>query len=311
MGFFLNIYLSNFITRFDKNGITPFLSHLDFEGLYCENSFFTNSKGNKIAYFFYQYNNASKDKVILFLHGIGPGHTAYMSEINTLCKRGYKVLTLDYTGCDKSDGKDLYSVNQPTEDVDELLKFLNLKEEIIVIGHSLGGYTTLNTINVHENITKAVVISGFISLKKELDGLFKHIPFSSYPAIRYEKKLKMKYGNLDNVKYLKTTEDKILFIHSKDDHLVPFETATGFIQKKIKNKNLSFIVVDGKKHNPNYTKESLDYMTETFEVYHEKIKSKELDTLEKKKEYMSDKSAFKMTYQDEEIWNQIFDFLKD
>lgn len=310
MGFFLNIYLSNFITRFDKNGITPFLSNEDFKGLKKEDNFFTNSKGNKIAYFFYEYQNQHNDKIILFLHGIGPGHTAYMSEINTICEKGYKVLTLDYTGCDKSEGKNLYSINQPTEDVDELLNYLNLKEEVIVIGHSLGGYTCLNTINVHQNIKKAVVISGFLSLKKELDGLFKHIPFSSYSSIRYEKKLNMKYGKLNNTKYLKNTNDKILFVHSKDDHLVPFNTSTGYVQRKIKNDNLQFVVVNNKKHNPNYTKESLDYMNETFATYYHKIKTKELVTFDKKKEYMSDKSAFKMTYQDKDVWDKIFDFIE-
>jgi len=308
MGKVLNLYLSNFITRFDKDGIIPYLSNDDFKGLKMEENSFTNSDNHKIVYFYYFYDNYNKDKLILFLHGIGPGHTAYIAEINELCKNGYRVLTLDYTGCDKSEGETLYSINQPTKDVDELLKFLNIKEETIAIGHSLGGYTALNTININNNIKKAVIISGFFDLKNELKALMK-LSILTIPALHYEKQKCKDYNKIDNLDYLKNTNDKILFIHSKDDQLVPFKSSMEYIKNNIKNDNLSYIVENEKKHNPNYSLEAVKYMNNTFSEYQQKIKSKELDTYDKKKEYMSHKSAMKMTIQDENIWNQIFDFL--
>ena len=67
---------------------------------------------------------------------MGPGHTAYLAEIETICKAGYRVLTLDYTGCGASKGEKLTSINKPTEDVIELIDLLKPKEEIIPIGHS-------------------------------------------------------------------------------------------------------------------------------------------------------------------------------
>jgi len=304
----LDLYLSNFVTRYDKDGIIPYLSNADFDGLHKEELSFVNSLNNKVSYFFYYYDNYRTDKIIMFLHGIGPGHTAYMSEINEICKKGYKVLTLDYTGCDKSEGKTTLSINQPTKDVFELLNYLDLKEEINVIGHSWGGYTALNTININSKINKAVIISGFISLKKELKALMK-LTLLILPALKFESKLCDGFNNIDNVLYLKNTSDKLLFIHSLDDKLVPFNSATGFVQKKIKNDNLKFIIANNKGHNPNYSLEALKYMNNTFSTYHSKIKSGELDTLEKKKEYMMDKSARKMTIQDDLIWKDIFEFI--
>ncbi|MCQ2770574.1 MAG: alpha/beta fold hydrolase, partial [Clostridia bacterium] len=238
---------------------------------------------------------------------IGPGHTAYMAEINRLCKAGYRVLTLDYTGCDKSEGENLNSINQPTKDVNELLKTVDYSGEIIVVGHSLGGYTTLNTLNLNSKIRKGVVISGFFSFKKEVNALFK-IPFLSKPAIKYESDKCQNYS-LDNFKYLKTTDDKILFIHSTDDKIVPYKSASGFLKKKINNKNISYLVVSGKGHNPNYTVEAIKYMNNTFAEYGAKIKSNELKTFEEKVAFMSDKSALKMTIQDDDIWEKILDFL--
>lgn len=308
MGKLLDIYLSNFITRYDKDGIIPYLSNDDFGELKKEELSFINSDGNKISYFYYYFNDYKDNKLVLFLHGIGPGHTAYMSEINEICKRGYKVLTLDYTGCDKSEGKTLNSINQPTKDVDELLNLLNIKEEIYVIGHSLGGYTTLNTINIHENIKKAVVISGFFSLRKELKHLMK-LNLLVFSAMRYENKRCNNYNKIDNLKFLKSTQDKILFIHSTDDAMVSYKSAMGYIKNKVDNPNLSFITEENKKHNPNYSLDAIKYMNNVFGEYQQKISSKELDTLEKKKDFMKDKSARKMTIQDQNIWDKIFTFL--
>lgn len=308
MGLLLKLYLSNIVKRFDKDGIIPYLSNEDFEGLQKEDNNFINSDNNKIAYFYYFYEGYKKDKLVLFLHGIGPGHTAYISEIETLCKRGYRVLTLDYTGCDASEGDSLNSINQPTKDVDELLKYLDVKEEIVLVGHSLGGYTALNTININSNIKKAVVISGFISLKNELKALMK-LSLLVNSALKYEKTKCIEFNNIDNLNYLSTTDDKILFIHSLDDTMVPYRTSTGFIKENIDNPNLSFVIDNNKKHNPNYSLEAVKYMNDVFATYNRKIKCKELNTFEKKKEFMSDKSAKMMTVQDAEIWNKIFEFL--
>lgn len=303
---FLKIYLKHIVIRYDKDGIIPYLSVSNFSGLKKEENSFVNSLNSKISYFYYYYDGYLKDKIVVFLHGIGAGHTAYMQEINTLAKVGYRVLTLDYMGCDKSEGESLLSLNQPSRDVKELLDKVNPKEEIILVGHSLGGYTALNTINANKNISKAVVISPFYSIKKELKVLLK-LSILVNPALRYEKKLG-KFN--DNFEYLKSTTDKILFIHSLDDQIVPINSSTGYIQKHINNPNLKYLITDHKKHNPNYELAAVKYMSETFSTYQKLIKENVLDTLEKKKSFMADKSAFEMTIQDEEVWKEIFSFIK-
>lgn len=304
----LKIYLNKFCTRYDKDGIIPYLSEDDFTGLIKENFTFKNSSGLIVSYFYYFYKNYKTDKTILFLHGIGPGHTAYLREINELCKNGYKVLTLDYIGCDKSEGDSIYSINEPTKDVIELLDYLNLKEEIIVIGHSLGGYTALNVINLREKIKKAVVISGFYSLKSGLRAITK-LNLMLHPIIKYENNLLEDYSNIDNLAYLRNTDDKILFIHSLDDNIVSYKFSTGYIKRHVKNNNLSYLINDGKKHNPNYSMNAVSYMNKIFAEFNKKIKTKELKTFDDKKEYMKDKSPMEMTSQDEIVWEKIFNFI--
>ena len=307
MNFIVNLYRKNFIQRFDKDDGIPYYSKEDFVGLNCLENTFNNSLGIEVHYFFYNYENYKKDKLVIFLPGIGPGHTAYLAEIELLCKAGYRVLTLDYTGCGTSKGETLLSINEPTRDVIELINLLHSSEEIILIGHSLGAYTSLNVINLLPQIKKAVIISGFVNISDELMGFVK-FRFFANAAKRDEKKRDKEYGNIDNWKYLKHTTDKLLFIHSTDDKMVNFKYNTKRVMK-LNNPNLSFKIVEGKKHNPNYSCEAIKTMNEWLGNYYYLINQGELKTIEDKNNYFLDKPISKMTSQDQEIWDSIFDFI--
>lgn len=285
-------------------GIIPYLSHRDFKGLLCEERSFRNSVGLRVAYFFYVYQNYRTDKLILFLHGVGPGHKAYIREIECLCKRGYRVLTLDYSGCGKSEGDGFSSLFSPTRDVLELLNNLQPEEEITVVGHSLGGFTGLNVMNLTE-IKKAVIISGFLSLSWYMSALGRKEELTVY-----ERNAMPNLCDTDNVRYLHETEDDILLIHSKDDPIVPFDVSIGYILREIDNPHLSFHIETSRKHNPNYTDGALRYMNAVFSEYQRLVSDGTLRTYEQKKAFMSDKSAMEMTHQDEKIMQEIVNLIE-
>lgn len=308
MGLSLNIYKKIFIKRFDKDGFIPYYSVEDFPGLKKIKETFINSKGNAISYFYYFYEGYRDDKIILFCHGLGPGHTAYMSEIVSLCKKGYMVLTLDYFGCEESGGKSIYSINSPTRDVIDLLNHLNLKMEIVLIGHSLGGYTALNVINLKKDITKAVIISGFIDIRSEMLSFIK-FSFLTKEILNFEKEVESEYFGINNLKYLKETNDKILFIHSKDDNVVPYKSTIKRL-KKNKNQNLSFLILNDRLHNPNYSKEAVDYLNKTLTAYNKMVKNNKFKSTEDRREWMRNKSLEKMTEQDEEVIDKIANFIE-
>ena len=308
MSLALKIYKDFFIKRFDKDGYVPYLSYIDFNGLKCEKNTFKNSKGVDIAYFYYNYDQYDENKIILFLHGIGPGHTAYMSEINTLCSLGYRVLTLDYTGCDSSGGDKMYSVNAPTRDVNDLLNYLKLDKEVVLVGHSLGAYTSIQTLYLRKDIRKGVIISGFYSIEKEMLAFMKLHIFTNQ-IMRFEKEVEPEYFNLDNLHFLENTNKRILFIHSKDDNIVPYKTSCKEVEK-LANPNLSFIIVDKKRHNPNYTEDAVKYMNDTFSAYNSMLKNRLFKTDEERRKWMNEKSLARMTAQDMEIINKIIDFIK-
>jgi pimeloyl-ACP methyl ester carboxylesterase len=308
MGLITKIYSKNFLQRYDKDEAIPYYCPGDFPGLICEQKSFENSAGVTVQYFTYCYPGFDAEKLILFCPGMGPGHTAYLTEIELLCRSGFRVLTLDYTGCGASGGEKMDSVNAPTRDVVELLELLRPGEEIIPVGHSLGGYTALNIANLNPSVTRAVIISGFVSIADEMMGFVK-LRLPANVVKRFEKKLYPRYGALDNRKYLASTGDKLLWFHSTDDPMVNYKYNAGQVLK-LNNPNVRVVTVEGKKHNPQYTAEALGTMNAWIGEYYRRIGEKQLETPEARKEYFSDKPIGRMTEQDPAVWGEIIRFIK-
>ena len=307
MGIISHIYKKKFVCRYDKEVGVPYYSHLDFKGLHQEAYSFVNSKGIDIHYFYYYYDKYQKDKVVLFCHGIGPGHTAYLAEIEALARRGFKVLTFDATGCGQSGGKYLGSLVNPTGDAIDLLNYLNLKEEVVLVGHSMGGLTTLNVINLRKEITKAVVLSGFLSAGTEISVILKN-KFIFSRIMAYERKINPQYIDIDNIDYLKNTTDDIFFIQSSDDAMVPYETALKVVEG-IDNPHIKTLRVENRKHNPNYTDEAVKYMNDVFYKYNCLIKDNKIKTDQDKINYFKDVSLPDLVRQDEGMWDEIASFI--
>lgn len=307
MGIFSKHYIKNFVGRYNKVVGIPYYSYQDFENLKQETYSFVNSDGIDISYFFYYYDNYKKDQIIVFCHGLGPGHTAYMAEINELAKAGYRVLTLDYRGCDKSGGDYIKSLNKPTRDVMDLLDYLKLKEKITLVGHSLGGYTALNVINLRKGINKAVILSGFIEISSLL---MKFVPnkFILNRVLHFEKKIEPKYYGIDNISYLKTTKDEILYIQSIDDQMVPYDIGLQVVES-IDNPNIKTIKETNKKHNPNYSESAIQYMDKVFGEYNRLLKEKKIKTDNDRIEYFKDVSLPRLVEQDPVIIKAIADFI--
>ena len=307
MGFVSKVYINKFVCRYDKEVGVPYYAYTDFKGLKQEAYTFNNSKGIEIHYFFYYYDNYKDDKIILFLPGLGPGHASYMREIETLAKRGYKVLTLDYTGCGESKGPYLGSLNTPTRDTMDLLKLLNLDKPIIVMGHSLGGFTALKVACLREDITKVVVMSPIVTIRPMIYNASKS-KFITHFVLRYERRVEKEYDKIDLPKYLASTTDNILFIQSVDDPMVSYETSLK-VAEECHNPHIKTIKFENRKHNPNYTLEAVQYMNEVFGAFNRRVMDKAIATDKERIAYFKDISIRKLTEQDQDLFNQIEEFI--
>lgn len=307
MGIVSKVYIKRFVCRYDKEVGVPYYTYTDFPNLKREEGSFNNSKGIEIHYFFYYYEGYRKDKLILFCHGLGPGHASYLSEIETLCKRGYRVLTLDYRGCGESKGEYLGSMNAPTRDVMDLLKHLKIAIPIIPVGHSLGGFTALKVASLIREITKVVVLAPIISVRPMVYKASKS-KFITHYVLKYERKVEKEYDSIDLVQYLETTQDDILFIQSIDDPMVPYETSLK-IAEDAHNSHITCIKINNRKHNPNYTDDAMNYMNEVFGAFNRRVMDKKISSDEERIAYFKDVSIDRLTAQDSEVFDQIETFI--
>ena len=193
--------------------------------------------------------------------------------------------------------------------MNELLDLLKIEKPIVVVGHSLGGYTSLNIINLRKEIKKAAILSGFLSAESIIGPIIKNKFFSSR-ILKYEKKVYPEYYDLKNIDYLKTTDDDLFFIQSEDDSMIPYSVSLKVVEE-IDNKNIRTLKVQNRKHNPNYSDAAINYMNEVFGGYYSLLRQKKLKTDAEKINYFKDVSLSKLVEQDEEMFDQIAAFINE
>jgi hypothetical protein len=114
-----------------------------------------------------------------------------------------------------------------------------------------------------------------------------------------------KYSLASNIKTLKN-KDNVLVLHSKDDHMVKYEYNTKKLLEK--NPQLKSIILENKRHNPNYTVEAVQLLNKFSKDRTNLFKQKNL-TKEDKEAFVSSYDWEKMTTQDNLIWEEIFNHL--
>ena len=284
----------------------------DFPGLQTHEYSFKSQMGHDLKGWFYHYDNPIPGRLVVFDHGMGNGHRAYMREIETLCKMGWLVFSYDHTGCMASGGKDINGFPQSLMDLDDCLTVLKQEEAladrtISVIGHSWGGFSTMNIVALHPQITHVVAMSGFVSVDRIVKQSFKGV-MSLYAKsmIEMEQRNSPRYSRFNALESLGKTSAKVLLIYSDDDKTVHKSVHYDPLQETLKGKaNVEFLLLTGKDHNPTYTVDAVTYKNAFWGELSKAIKEKQLETPEQQKLFMEKYDWWRMTTQDEEVWGKI------
>lgn len=310
------VYRQTLYGRCDDTGEAFYFSKEDFDGLNALPYSFVSSAGNKLQGYFYSYANPNSDRLIVFDHGYGGGHRSYMKEIEKLCRRGYLVFAYDHTGCMESEGESTNGFAQSLCDLNDCLNALKADEnintaDISVIGHSWGGFSTMNIAALHPDITHAVVLSGFASVKKMVEQNFGGI-MKIYRNHIYgvEKEANPLFYEYDGGETLKNTSARVLLVYSDNDMLVNKAIHFDYLKSACEGKeNISFLLCEGKGHNPNYTQEAVKLLGEFADAKRRAIEKGALQTAEQKENFKNSFDWDKITEQDEKVWEKIFETL--
>ncbi len=312
----LNMYRGMAYTRCDDNGTAFYFTAKDFEGLRAEPYEFSSSMGHKLCGYLYSYNAPIENRIVVFDHGFGGGHTSYMKEIEMLCRHGYLVFAYDHTGCMESGGVNPNGMAQSLCDLNDCITALKADArfknyDFSVMGHSWGGFSTLNITALHPDISHVVVLSGFVSVEMLVNSYFGGIlkPYRK-AVMRLEESSNPKFIKYNAIETLKNTKAKALLIYSDNDPMchraVHYDALCGALEGR---ENIKLVLENGKGHNPNYTRDAVALLGEYVATKNKLTKQKKLNTDEEKRAFLASFDWDGMTKQDESVWAQVFECL--
>lgn len=301
----LEQYKNEFIKRYDLLSYLKYFTYKDFRGL---NAYEVKIKVDDNVMFgsYYYYNELNMNRIVVFAHGIGPGHLAYMREIEKIAKEGYTVFAYDMIGTGASTGESIDGLLGSISSLNSALEYLYSKNkdvEISLIGHSLGAFASLNIAKYKPYIKNIVAISGFVSL-----DMFATMATNPNEIISYEciKNNEFYQTKEEVIKHLEQYPGNLFLIHSKDDQIISPDLGLSFVKSLLK-KEIKCLLVNEKNHNPNYSNRAIKYKDDTFA----KFAAKQEGLTEKEKiDFFADVDFMRMTEQDKEIWDLIFKFIE-
>ena len=307
------MYRSNLFLRNDNpNGIFYFGPE-DFPGLQAHPYEFPAKAGHILKGYFYHYEDPVPGRLIVFDHGMGNGHRAYMREIERLAREGFLVFSYDHTGCMESGGESTNGFGQSLSDLDDCITALKetdriRRRRIAVMGHSWGGYSTLNIAAFHPEVSHVISMSGFISIPIMLQQTFSG-PLKPYweSILELEHQANPEYTYLDARKSIWFSDANFLLIYSADDKVVRKKPHYDMLFNCFARRyNVKLLLVEGKGHSPNYTREAVALKDAFFKDFQKAVKKKKLETKEQQKAFMARYDWKAMTEQDEYVWKEVF-----
>ncbi len=307
------IYRGTLFSRHDIDGTIFYFSADDFEGLNKVPFNFKTKRTDTLKGYFYFYGEADYSRIVVFDHGLAIGHRSYMREVEMLARHGYTVYTFDHTGCTESEGEGIHGFAGSLADLDDCMTMLKNEfpeSRFSVVGHSRGGYSTLNIPALHPEIEHIVAISGFSSVS-EMQGQLIPSFAKKIRAHIYSVEEQDSPDYITAVAYdsLKSTKTKVLIIHSEDDTTVSVKHYRKLESALKDMPNISFLLVNGKAHNPHYTEDAVKYKDAFFKSYKRQKKKGKLETPEQKAAFINSYDWHRMTAQDETVWQEIFSHL--
>ena len=306
----LNMYKGMMHTRCDDTETVFYFSAENFDGLCAEAYAFKAAAGHTLQGYIYSYANPVSGRLIVFDHGFGGGHRAYMKEIERLCRHGYTVLAYDHTGCMESGGASPNGMAQSLCDLNDCLKAIKTDArfvgmDISVMGHSWGGFSTLNISALHPEISRIVVLSGFVAVEELVNSFFAG-PMKGYrkAVMALEREANPVFVSYHAVESLKKSKAKVLLIYSENDKLCSRKHYDILKAALADRENTRFVLVKNKGHNPNYTEAAVKLLG-AFSGAKAKFARRKNVTPAEKAAFVASFDWEKMTEQDEEVWKMI------
>ena len=257
-----------FSRRFDFHPNLKYFTIKDFPDMDMDPVEFKNHRGYFLrGGFYYDDHLQPHQQLMVFSHGIGPGHQAYTHLIHTFVKKGYVVFAYDNMGCGLSEGTSIRGIPQAISDLQDALSYLEkttyAKLPKILMGHSWGAYAVLRAAQMKMDIKKIISIAPFNDVTEMLGT---YIPWIKRFKLFVKLNNRIIFGKLStetSSEILKTTKTKILLIAGEKDDDIPLKGNYNlFIQSK--NPLSKVYLAKNHRHNPYLSFRAETYVIDTI-----------------------------------------------
>lgn len=272
--FFLTFFIVHFVLRmafsrrFDFHPRLKYFTIKDFPDMEMDPVEFKNHQGLYLrGGFYYDDQLQPHQKLMIFSHGIGPGHQAYTHLIHTFVKKGYVVFAYDNMGCGLSEGTSIRGIPQAISDLKDALSYVKKTTYAslpkTIMGHSWGAYAVLRAARMNEKIEKIISIAPFNDVGEMLG---KYIPWIRAFKVFVNMSNWFTFGQLSLVTssdIIHQTKTKTLVIVGEKDDDVPLQgNYDEFIQSK--NPFSKVYLAKGHRHNPYLSFRAENYVIDTI-----------------------------------------------
>lgn len=198
----------------------------------------------------YLYKNQSedpKDTLVVIVPGFKSCADSYLWQTESLLSYGWSVFSFNTTGSCTSEGDSSVGFPQEINDLEAALKYIEAQnsfgfKNIVLLGHSRGGYAACCALGLDLNIAAVVSISGVNSAMEGVIGSSVNavgpIAYGNYPFLwGYQALL---FGaervNMNAQEIIKGSNVPVLLVHGENDDAVPIDKYS--IYSHFKNENI-------------------------------------------------------------------------
>jgi uncharacterized protein len=230
--------------------------------------------------------------VIIFNHGYIPPDVyrtteRYIAYVDLIARSGYIVFRSDYRGHDRSEGAAGGVYTEPNYSIDVLNAVASMKrhpdadpDRIGMWGHSMGGYITLRSMVVSQDIKVGVIWAGVVARYPDLftrwnagarntsaaPGSWVYSLEQSYGTVEANPEF---WNSISANAYVKDLNRPIQLHHGTADHDVPWQFSEMLYDEMLAaNQVAEFYTYDGDNHNiSNYFSLAMQRTIEFFDRY--------------------------------------------
>jgi len=268
--------------RFERHdtSINAYLRYEDLEVAYPREVVEFDSEGHNLKGYIYLQDNSHG--LIVIAHGLGGGADSYLSYMKWFYDQGWSIFMYDATGSFDSEGKSTKGFPQSIVDIDHALNYIKTNEsintlDVVLFGHSWGGYAVVNALHLHDNIKAVVSIAApskaddFVTAQiKNMIGFF---AYTQKPFVQlYQNILFKEYANLDGIKAINSYDGPVMIIQGKNDDMVTYDKTSIYAQKdEITSDNIIYKLIEDEKRSGHdnlfRSDDAIDYIEEINVTY--------------------------------------------